>query len=127
MRLTTQAPPWDRGRLARRERAARTETSEVELFARLSHLAVPVAGGTPAVPGKSLSGEAHVASKGWAKDYPKRFAFQTESVTYFAVAGCVCGESLTVKKLPFPSSVRSIRIISSKVNGRAPRRPKTAT
>src|SRR6476661_4158957 len=42
-------------------------------------------------------------------------------------AGCVDGLSLTVNQFPLPSSVRSMRIISSKLNGRAPRRPNTET
>ena len=36
------------------------------------------------------------------------------------------GSSDTVKKSPVPSYVRSILITSSNLNGRAPRRPKTA-
>jgi len=51
-------------RRARNERAARTETSEVEPLARFSHLAVLGAGEPPAVPVKSLSDQAEVSTKG---------------------------------------------------------------
>lgn len=39
--------------------------------------------------------------------------------------GCVIGASVTANQSPLPFSVRSMRMISSKLNGLAPRRPNT--
>jgi hypothetical protein len=51
----SQALHWDRGRPARREREARANGFEVELFAKLARLTALGAGETPAVPVKRLS------------------------------------------------------------------------
>jgi len=48
-------------------------------------------------------------------------------IRYVYYFGGVKGKSVTLNQSPRPSFVRSIRIISSNVNGRAPRRPNTET
>jgi len=53
---TAQALHWERGRPARNEREARARRRTLSVLRDQSHLAVLVAGGTPAVPVKSLSG-----------------------------------------------------------------------
>ena len=62
--LTTRALHWERRRPACSERAARIERLEVEDSVRALHLAVLEAGGTPAVPVKSSSGQAQATTKG---------------------------------------------------------------
>jgi hypothetical protein len=62
LRFTTQALHWDRGRPARREHAPKPFKLSC-LVERSRHVAVLVAGGTPAVPVKSLSGETQVTTR----------------------------------------------------------------
>jgi hypothetical protein len=50
-----------------------------------------------------------------------------ESLSHLALLELFCGRSVTLNQSPLPSLVRSIRSISSYVNGLAPRRPNTET
>ena len=58
--------------------ASRLRTYGVEYSARSSHLAVLEAGGTPALPVKSSSGQAKLTAKGSPNDDPKRPPFQPD-------------------------------------------------
>src|SRR3989442_292931 len=71
LRLTTRALHWDRRRPALR-------TYGVEYSARSSHPAVLEAGGTPALPVRSSSGQAKLTAKGSPNDDPKRPPFQPD-------------------------------------------------
>jgi hypothetical protein len=65
LRLTTRALHWDRGRPARLRAPQGAKISLGCSTPKCCSRCALTAGGTPAVPVKSLSGQAKVTTKGW--------------------------------------------------------------